>query len=70
MARAVAQAAEEENWREILRFAATPTPVKTELVEIECEVWLPEPGSVRLNGEELYRVLVEKGRELVARGLL
>jgi hypothetical protein len=62
--------ATEENWHEILRFAATPTPVKVELVEIECEVWLPEPGSVRLNGEELYRVLVEKGRELVARGLL
>jgi len=61
---------EKENWREILRPSAAPTPVKVpvELIEIECEVWLPE--RVRLNSEELYRALIKKGRELVARGLL
>jgi hypothetical protein len=61
---------EEENWREILNPAATPLKAPAELVEVECEAWLPEPGSVRLNSEELYRALVKKGRELIARGLL
>jgi len=61
---------EEENWREILRSGAAPVPIKApvELIEIECEVWLPE--RVRLNSEELYRALIKRGRELIARGLL
>jgi hypothetical protein len=58
---------EEENWREVLRAGAAPA---VELIEVEAEAWLPEPGSVRLNGEELYRVLVRRARELAARGLL
>jgi hypothetical protein len=64
------EAVEEENWREVLNPAAAPLKAPVELVEVEVEAWLPEPGSVRLNGEELYRALVKKARELAARGLL
>lgn len=59
---------EEENWREV--FGSAPLKAPAELVEVECEAWLPEPGSVRLNGEELYKALAQKARALAARGLL
>lgn len=64
------EAVEEENWREIFGAGAVPVKAPVELVEIEAEAWLPEPGSVRLNSEELYRTLAKKARELAARGLL
>jgi hypothetical protein len=61
---------EEENWREVFGAGALPLKAPVELAEIEVEAWLPEPGSVRLSGEELYRVLAKKARELAAGGLL
>jgi hypothetical protein len=64
------EAVEKENWREVFGAGAVPASAPVELVEVEVEAWLPEPGSVRLNGEELYRALTKKARELAARGLL